>query len=156
MITYTADRQNPWPYILKIWSIPVVIFLLAVGYDYFYPSDFAKGFYWAFGFVSLARFVDLISRNRIYKIVIDEERETFSQYYRSPMSGKGEKTILLEHIRVYLKPPGSSPGNPPRSIEFYKGYRRVFKLDKNTDGFSPATLQEIRQTLEKLGMRITE
>jgi hypothetical protein len=154
MLTFTADRQNYWPYILKRWAFSVIAFILVFLYDYFYPSDFAKGLYWALGFGSIVQFIALVSRPRINKVVIDEARETLSQYYSSPISGKGEKIILLDHIRIYIKR-SKAAGNAPYAIDFYKDYRRVMYLDKNGDGFSSASLQEIGQLLEKLGARVT-
>ena len=154
MITYTAERRSYWPYILKLWSFTVVIFLAALIYDHFYPSNFVKGFYWATGFLSLARFIDLVSRPRIYKIVIDEENQLFSHYYKSPMSGAGEKSIGLKHIRVYIKK--SRSATDINSIDFYKGYRRIVHLDRKKDGFSLTTLQQLHETLKRLEVRITE
>ena len=154
MLTYSAERRTYWPYILKLWSVTLVIFLLAVIYDHFFPSPYAKGFYWATGFFSFARFIDLISRPRIYKIVIDEESQMISQYYKSPMSGNGEKSIGLKHIRVYIKKSKSS--DDLNTIDFFKGYRRIMNLDRKKDGFSLVTLQELYQTLKRLEVRITE
>jgi hypothetical protein len=154
MLTYSTERPNYWPYILKLWSVSLAIFLLAVVYDYFFPSNYAKGIYWVAGLGSLARLIDLMSKPRIQKIVIDEESQLISQYYKSPMSGQGEKSIGLKHIRVYIKKSKSS--GELRSIDFYKGYRRIMNLDRKKDGFSLATLQELYKTLKRLEVRITE
>ena len=154
MLTFTADRQNHWPYILKRWVYSVVAFLIVFVWDLFYPDNYVKGLYWAIGFGSLVHFIGLASKQRIYQVVIDEARETLSQYFKSPITGKGEKILLLDHIRIYIKR-DKSAANAPLSIEFYKDYRRVMYLDKKDDGFSSVSLHEIGQVLERLGARVT-
>jgi hypothetical protein len=42
-----------------------------------------------------------------------------------------------------------------RSLILYKDRREALLLDTKKDGFTPETLQEIRQVLERLGVPVT-
>lgn len=160
MTTYTTGRKSYWPHILKQWSIAAGIFFIIILYDQLFGNDFiniSDTFYWAGAILLLAQYVDLISRKRVYKIVIDETSKTITQYYRSPMSGEGEKIHSLDKAQLYVKSKVSAAGGgiTTQSLELYKSLRLVLDLDPKKDGFSPATLQEIRVELERLLVPVT-
>jgi len=158
MTIYTAEKQNHWPRILLLWSRSLAIFLLIIMYHILFPDQSVTLAYIITAVLSLAYFISLIDRPRIYKIIIDEKGETLARYYRSPLRGEGEKIILLDHVRIYIKKKKNNahPEGLPATIDFYKDYRQIVKLSAKDDGFSAATLQDIVQALKKLGLNITE
>lgn len=158
MPSYTTGRKNHWPYILRQWSIPVAIFLIIILYDQFFPNDFidiSDTFYWIGAILLLTRLIDLTRRERIYKIEIDETAKNITQYYRSPFSGAGEKIYTLSKMRLYTKTrnTGSAADTITRSLKLYKDHREIIRLDTHKDGFTPQTLQEIREALIRLGVQ---
>jgi hypothetical protein len=159
MHNYTSERQNHWAYILKQWLISLAVFSLPVIYDLLFPTDYIKDtYYWIAAGLLLVRLVDLISRPTIYRIVIDETAKTIAQYYSSPFSGQGEKIILMDKIQLYIKKTTSpSIGESlPTSLIMYKDRREFLRLNANKDGFSINTLKAISDTLQRLGVPVTE
>jgi hypothetical protein len=160
MLIYTTARKSNWPYILKRWSVSIAFFLVIVVYDQFFSNNFldiTDTFYWIAIILLLGHFIDLISKPRIKKIVIDENARNITQYYRSPFSGEGEKVHNLDKVQLYVKSKASSSTGAitTQSLELYKSWRLILDLDSKRDGFSPITLQEIRQVLEQLLVSVT-
>lgn len=156
MFTFTSQRQNHWIYILKHILIILVLFSIFPLVNFFYPTSYMKDiYYWVAAALFLVLTVDLLSKDRVYKLVIDEADASITQFYKSSMSGKGEKIILLDKVRIYVKKSSSAEGLL-QSIQFYKGYRQVLKIDTRKDGFSSETLQQIGKTMADLGVRIAD
>jgi hypothetical protein len=158
MLNYTAERQSHWPYIIRQWLVSSIVLFLPAVYDMLFPNDYINEiYYWIAAALSLARFIDLASRQRTYRIAIDEDAKTIAQYYRSSFEGKGEKSVLLEKVQLYVKKPPSpsTTEETPKNLVLYKGKREVLTLSKGKDGFAPRTLREIWRALEKLGVPVT-
>ena len=154
MPSYTTGRKTHWPYILRQLSVPAGIYLLIIIYDLASPNIFIKDiYYWTGLVVILAGFLQLAARKRVYKIVIDENDKTIAQYYRSLLAGAGEKIYTLSKMRLYTKnrSTASTAGTTTRSLILYKDHREILRLDRNKDGFTSQTLQEIREMLIQLG-----
>ena len=158
MLNYTTDRESHWPYIIKQLLISTVILSLPVIYDLLFPTDYIKEtYYWISVVLLLAQFIDLTSRHRIHKIIIDEGGKTITQYYRSSFSGEGEKIHTLVKVQLYVKNKKAAPGEAAttKSLVLYKEGRGVLNVNTKNDGFAPKTLQEIRLVLERLGVPVT-
>ncbi len=160
MLIYTTARKSNWPYILKQWLISAGILFAIILVSQFFSKDFIKitdTFYWIVAIFLLYHFVDLISARRVYKIVIDEAARSITQYYRSPMSGEGEKIHTLEKVQLYVKSKASAAEGEitTQHIELYKSWRIILELDTRKHGFTASTLQEIRKTLEHLLVPVT-
>ncbi|WP_315814001.1 hypothetical protein [Paraflavitalea speifideaquila] len=80
----------------------------------------------------LMQFVDLISKPRIKKIVIDENARNITQYYRSPFSGEGEKVHNLDKVQLYVKSKASTGAITTQSLELYKSWRLILTWIQNT------------------------
>lgn len=157
MTTYTTARKSYWPHILKQWaitSIPILLIIIILSY-FITIKDVT---YWIFGSLSLMQFVSLMDTPRNYKVVIDEDSKTLTQYHRCPLSGEGEKMFTLSKVRLYVITHTSSSNISAadvKALRLYKDHREALKLDIKNDGFEPETLHDISQTLEKLGVPIS-
>lgn len=157
MLIYTTARKSYWPYILKqlsVWAVIDVIVIYLTGYF----TGKNESIYWIVAVLLLLQFVNLLNKERVYKIVIDENAKNITQYYRSPFSGEGEKIHTLDKVQLYVKSKASSSTGEitTQSLKLYKSWRSVLDLDTKEDGFSPVTLQEIRQALESLLVPVTD
>jgi hypothetical protein len=157
MTTYTTARKSYWPHILKQWAITSIpIFLIIILLSYFITIKEVT--YWIFGGLSLMQLVGLMDTPRNYKVTIDEDNRTLTQYKRRPLAGEGEKMFTLSKVRLYIITHTSSSGISAadiKALKLYKDHREVLKLDIKKDGFKPETLYAISQALEKLGVPIS-
>ncbi len=157
MTTYTTARKSYWPHILQRWAILSIPILLIIIILSFFIT--VKGVtYWVFGTLSLMKLVDLMDTPRNYKVVIDEDSRTLTQYHRCPLSGEGEKMFTLSKVRLYVITHTSSSNISAadvKALKLYKDHREALKLDIKSDGFKGETLYEISQALEKLGVPIS-
>lgn len=156
MTTYTTARKSYWPHILTQWAISSVpAFLIVFIASYFITIKEAT--YWIFGTLSLMQLVGLMDTPRNYKVIIDEDNRTLTQYNRRPLAGDGEKVFTLSKVRLYVITHTSSTISAAdvKGLKLYKDHREALKLDIKKDGFKPETLYEISQALEKLGVPIS-
>lgn len=156
MTTYTTARKSYWPHILKQWAIISIPILLIIIILSFFIN--IKGVtYWVFGTLSLMKLVDLMDTPRNYKVTIDEDSRTLTQYNRCPLSGEGEKMFTLSKVRLYVITHTSSTitAADVKALKLYKDHREALKLDIKKDGFKPETLYAISQELEKLGVPVS-
>lgn len=156
MLSYTTERKSYWLYIFKQWLIVAAIYFIIIIYDQFFANDFINitdGFYWIGAGLLTYRFIDLISRMRIYKIVIDANERTITQYYRRLFSGEGEKIYTLSKMQLYINS-AAAPASAVTSLKLYKDHREIINLGVKKDGFTAVILQEIGKQLQQLGVPV--
>lgn len=161
MPSYHASRKNHWPQILRQWSVPAAIYASILLLDKLLPDATIKIpslFYWIGAVLLLMWWVDGISEPRVKTIQIDENNRTITQSYESPFTGEGEKIFTLTKTQLYIKLDTSATAAEilPTYLVLYKDHRRIIRVGVQKDGFTPQTLQAIRQDLENLGIAITE
>ncbi len=105
-------------------AIPVVILFVLILCSHYLTSGFeiTDTFYWVIAIFLVWKFIDLISTRRIYKIVIDENAKSITQYYRSSLSGAGEKIHTIDKVQLYVKSQASAAAGEitTENIELYK------------------------------------
>ncbi|MDF2188823.1 hypothetical protein [Paraflavitalea sp. CAU 1676] len=153
MISYTTERKNYWPYILRQWIIIAMIYAVCIILMKLFLSDFKNAYYWICAGVSGLGMVRWLDKEWIQDISIDEQAKTITHHYRSPLNGEGEKIHILRDVQLYVKT-STQNGKPAiRSLTLYKQRRRVLVLQTREDGFTPETLEAIRQQLIRLGVQ---
>lgn len=153
MISYTTERKNYWPFILEQCLVAAIISVCIFAVFKLFLTSLEKYTYWAALVAIIPVFVKWLDKEWIQDISIDEQAKTITHHYRSPLNGEGEKIHILRDVQLYVKT-STQNGKPAiRSLTLYKQRRRVLVLQTREDGFTPETLEAIRQQLIRLGVQ---
>ncbi|WP_276482168.1 hypothetical protein [Paraflavitalea pollutisoli] len=116
-------------------------------------DDVNNSIYWILGGLLAIGIANSLDHKHIQELQIHEDTKTLSYQYRSPLNGEGEKVHILSQVQLYTQTKDhAGKGSEITSLTLYKNRRRVLKLQASADGFTPETLNAIRDQLLRLGV----
>ena len=152
MNSYRSRRHHDKGFIYRQWIKFTVVLFVPPLVDYLFPNaNLVNSNYWTFliGF-SIGRLISLCQEDRINEILIDTDARQIVFKYYDFNEGQVEKTLPFEKLKIDIRTSKPFFLFEPIRIYFLKGNTEMLSVSQSKDGFSIATLNELKTELELL------